>query len=120
MDLSCPFLFVYGTLRKGSDHPMAEYLAARAQWVGPAKTRGRLLDLGFYPGLLEPAGPGDWVQGDLFELADPPKTLAVLDDYEGANKQPPLYVRQLGRIVLACGEEKAAWIYFYRGDSSGG
>jgi gamma-glutamylcyclotransferase (GGCT)/AIG2-like uncharacterized protein YtfP len=97
---------------------MADMLASRARFVGHAKIRGRLLNLGRYLGLIEPAGPDDWVRGDAFALPSD-NWLAVLDRYEGTDNQPPLFVRRLGSIVLATGEELAAWYYLYQGPTRG-
>ena len=35
-------LFVYGTLMRGFDHPMAKLLAGNAEFLGPAQCSGRL------------------------------------------------------------------------------
>jgi gamma-glutamylcyclotransferase (GGCT)/AIG2-like uncharacterized protein YtfP len=118
MSRTIPFLFVYGTLRHGSPHPMARFLAERARLVGQARVPGRLYDLGRYPGLTEPRTPEDWVFGDLFELEDPQLTLLELDHYEEcspADAQPWLFERRPVPVALATGETLTAWAYFYRG-----
>ena len=109
------YLFVYGTLLKEVGHPMAEFLARRARHVDSAKTPGRLYDLGPYPGMLEPAGGQDWVQGELYELTETVATLAALDKYESLGTDPPLFVRQRGMVTLASGEAVSAWLYIYCG-----
>src|SRR5580692_7203168 len=48
---SLRYLFVYGTLRKGSGNPHARRLAEHAEWAGPGRIPGRLYRLGRYPGL---------------------------------------------------------------------
>lgn len=111
-------LFVYGTLRKGYPHPMADMLATRARFVGAAKMRGRLLNLGRYPGLIEPAGPEDWVQGDVFALPPGEDLLAVLDRYEGTDRQPLLFSRRLGSVQLLTGDDPPCWYYLYRGPTN--
>jgi|SRR6516165_437885 len=115
MDSTCRFLFVYGTLRKGSSHPMAVFLARQARFVGEGKTRGRLLDLGSYPGMVEAASSDDWVDGDVFELIDAESTLAALDRYEGCDRANPLYERRHTLVTLSTGVELAAWYYHYCG-----
>ena len=35
-------LFVYGTLMRGFDHPMAQLLSRSADFIGEARCRGRL------------------------------------------------------------------------------
>ena len=66
---TCRLLFVYGTLRRQSPHPMARYLARHARYVGTARVAGRLYDLGPYPGMLPAAEADDFVHGDLFDEA---------------------------------------------------
>ena len=45
-------LFVYGTLMRGFDHPMAQLLSRSADFIGEAKCRGRLYLIKHYPGLV--------------------------------------------------------------------
>jgi gamma-glutamylcyclotransferase (GGCT)/AIG2-like uncharacterized protein YtfP len=109
------FLFVYGTLRSDVGHPMAEFLARRARFVGPAKMPGRLYDLGPYPGMREPESPEDCVHGELYELLESTATLAALDRYESLGVEPPPFVRQRGRATLDSGEAVQTWVYMYKG-----
>jgi gamma-glutamylcyclotransferase (GGCT)/AIG2-like uncharacterized protein YtfP len=108
-------LFVYGTLLKEVGHPMADFLARRARHLGPAKTAGRLYELGPYPGMVSPQAPNEWVQGEVYELADTAATLAALDEYESLGTDPPLFARQRGVVTLASGDTVDAWLYLYRG-----
>ncbi len=115
VDADCRLLFVYGTLRKGSSHPIAAYLALHARFFAEGKTRGRLLHLGAYPGMVEPEAPEDWVQGDVFELVDPEATLAALDRYESCAGPNPLYERRKATVTLSTGDKVTVWYYHYRG-----
>ena len=45
-------LFVYGTLMRGFDHPMAQLLSRSADFLGTATCRGRLYLIKHYPGLV--------------------------------------------------------------------
>ncbi len=86
-------LFVYGTLKEG--HLRSSMWPHAPQSIEPAMVRGRLLDLGAYPGLIE----GDeWILGELWTLAEHhmPRTLAVLDEVEGYDcaSDRGLYVRK--------------------------
>jgi gamma-glutamylcyclotransferase (GGCT)/AIG2-like uncharacterized protein YtfP len=112
------YLFVYGTLRRRSRHPMAQRLAGSARHVGAAKIAGRLYDLGRFPGLKEPSSPHDWVHGDVYDLGDNSDiTLQEMDAYENAESPPPTpYQRQLASVLLADGHTITAWVYWYRGD----
>ena len=115
LDPTCRFLFVYGTLRCGSNHPMAALLASHAQFIAEGKASGRLLDLGSYPGMVEAESPDDWVHGDVFELHDPESTLAALDHYEGCDRANPLYTRRQTQVTISTGEKLNAWYYHYCG-----
>ncbi len=95
---------------------MGRVLAGRARLVGLGWVRGRLYDLGPYPGLKETPDP-DQVRGEVYELADPEATLSVLDAYEscGPDDRPRLYERRLAPVVLDSGERRSCWVYYYLG-----
>ena len=106
-------LFVYGTLRRGA--AMHALLEPGAEWVGPARLRGRLYDLGAFPGLAD-GRSGDWVQGELYRLAgaDPAALLDALDRYEGH-----AFRRVAREAVRADGTCVAAWVYRFAGSVRG-
>lgn len=111
------YLFVYGTLRRNSQHALATYLAAGSQWLGQARMPGRLYDLGQYPGMLAAVEADDWVCGDLYELDKPAHMLAVLDRYEGCDSaaaHPWLFERVLATAVTTDDLCQSAWVYLYR------
>jgi len=93
---------------------MAGFLAERARLLGRASVPGRLYHLSWYPGLLPPAAPADWVQGDLYELADAAATLADLDRYEIDASR--MFERCRVSAVRESGEQLTAWVYLYRGN----
>ena len=62
-------LFVYGTLMRGFDHPMAKLLAANADFLGDATCRGKLYLVRHYPGLVLSDEANDIVHGELFACA---------------------------------------------------
>jgi gamma-glutamylcyclotransferase (GGCT)/AIG2-like uncharacterized protein YtfP len=111
-----PYLFVYGTLRRDSSHPMADFLARRGRWLTLAKTPGRLYDLGAYPGMLPAVADTDWVHGDLYELTDPESILVELDRYEGCipeYPQPYVFARGLATVTAEDGRTYESWVYWY-------
>lgn len=109
-------LFVYGTLRRDSPHPMARVLAERAAYLGTATVAGRLYDLGRYPGLAEPCASGDWVHGDLYDLGNDTALLTELDAYENGESPLPAYFdRQITTAHLDKGGTQAVWVYWFRG-----
>ena len=81
-------------------------LASASTFVGEGRVRGRLVDLGRYPGLID--GVGD-VRGEIYQLDDP-QLLAVLDREEGYN-----FGRRRATVTLASGRRARAWVYRYRG-----
>ena len=110
-------LFVYGTLMRTCDDPMARRLSAGANFLGEASCRGRLYLVKHYPGFLLSDDPADIVYGELYRLHAPAVALMVtLDNHEGCGPQSPrpmLYVRQRLAVTLADGGVSEAWIYIY-------
>src|SRR3978361_1563326 len=76
-------LFVYGTLMRGFDHPMAKLLSRSAEFIGPARCQGRLYLVKHYPGLVLSDDANDVVFGELVRMHTPEASLATFDDYEG-------------------------------------
>ena len=113
----CARLFVYGTLRRTARHQMSERIARRGRFLGRAKTRGFLYDLGEYPGVVQ-TDEDAWVVGELYGLDDPNEALAELDIYEGCgpnDEEPHEYIRKLVTVVQEEGDQIKAWVYYYRG-----
>ena len=101
-------LFVYGTLLSGEP---AHHLLGDARLVhAEAYTTPtyELVDLGGYPGMVEPGATR--IRGEVYSVAA--AIFAVLDDYEDAHDE---YDRRV--IVLAGGHE--ALTYIYRGEQAG-
>ena len=112
-----PHLFVYGTLLATARHPMGDRLQREARLLGEASIEGKLFSLGKYPGLVEAAGSGARVHGEVYALNAPAASLAWLDAYEGivpAAGDRNDYERVEGRARLASGEEIPVWVYVYR------
>jgi gamma-glutamylcyclotransferase (GGCT)/AIG2-like uncharacterized protein YtfP len=106
-------LFVYGTLRPFVDIPMARWLRDHARYLGPATARGRLYDLGAYPGMRVARGRGEHVHGDVYRVANP-RVLRVLDRYEAGPKRDKVrFVRERCVVKLAR-RRRRAWLYRYR------
>lgn len=101
---SSELLFAYGTLMRG--YALHAVLARQATAVGTGTVRGRLVDLGRYPGLTAGAGR---VLGEVYRLDDP-ELLPILDREEGYN-----FVRRRAVVTLAGGRRVRAWLYRYRG-----
>ena len=69
-------LFVYGTLRRGSDHANAARLARESEWLGTATLVGTLFRVSWHPALVLVGD--DVVTGDLLRLTDPAASLPWL------------------------------------------
>ena len=108
-------LFVYGTLLRGFDHPMAQLLSRGADFIGEARCQGRLYLVKHYPGLVLSGDPGDVVFGELYRLYQPDELLREFDMYEacGEGFAPPTeYIRQMLRVTLN-DKTAEAWTYLY-------
>lgn len=109
-------LFVYGTLMRGYDHPMAQLLSRSAEFLGEAQCRGRLYLVKHYPGLLVSDAASEIVHGELYRMRRPQELLATLDDYEGcgpSSAQPTAYLRQVLPVTHSGGTVSEAWTYVY-------
>jgi gamma-glutamylcyclotransferase (GGCT)/AIG2-like uncharacterized protein YtfP len=114
-------LFVYGTLMRGFDHPMARLLATNADFISEARCQGRLYLVKHYPGLVLSGDPAEIVHGELFRLRAPDVLLREFDMYEACGEgfaEPTEYVRKLLPVTSADsaphqGSVREAWTYLY-------
>lgn len=110
-------LFVYGSLRRDVPGGRPELLGAGSELLGYGRVRGRLLDLGAYPGLVPAVTREDWVRGELYELGGR-RALAGLDAYEDYDPRRPersLFLRRETSVELDSGDTMTAWVYCYAG-----
>jgi gamma-glutamylcyclotransferase (GGCT)/AIG2-like uncharacterized protein YtfP len=115
------YLFVYGTLRRDAQHPMADYLNQQAQWIGPASYQGTLYQVADYPAVVASSDPADTVYGEVYQLLTA-ELWSVLDDYEQCSPSfptPSEYQRLLQTVYLSSGEAISAWVYLYNRSISG-
>src|SRR6202051_3950785 len=109
-------LFVYGTLMRGFDHPMAKLLSRSAALIGEARCRGRLYRVKHYPGLVWSDDANDVVFGELYRLHAPGELLREFDMYEACGEgfaAPTEYGRQVLSVTSADGAASEAWTYLY-------
>ena len=109
-------LFVYGTLMRGYEHPMARLLSANADFLGEASCRGRLYRVKHYPGLVLSDDAADTVFGELYRLRAVDDLLREFDMYEACGEgfaEPTQYVRGMLKVALADGTVSEAWTYIY-------
>jgi len=100
-----PYVFVYGTLKKGHGN---NYLLAEATFIGRGKTlkRFRLFDVGFPYAV--PSEKGARVIGEVYKVEDA-EIFQALDWLEG---YPTHYKRQVIKVELDNGQVVEAWIYY--------
>jgi gamma-glutamylcyclotransferase (GGCT)/AIG2-like uncharacterized protein YtfP len=109
-------LFVYGTLMRGFDHPMAQLLSRSADFIGAARCQGRLYLVKHYPGLVLSHDPADVVFGELYRLRAPDELLREFDMYEACGEgfaEPTEYVRQMLPVTSQDNSVDEAWTYLY-------
>ena len=107
-------VFFYGTLMTGFDRRRQLGLDDQLSFRGRRWIRAALFDLGLYPAAVPNADGKVW--GELFEVADPTRVLAALDEIEGYDVRTPdtsLYVRRQVPVHLGDESEAEAWAYFY-------
>jgi len=113
-------LFVYGTLSPRHAPPEIAATVRRLRPVGAASVRGRLYDLGKYPGAILSKSSRSVIRGEVFELPSDAQTLSSLDNYEGFEPGKPsssLFVRRASSVVMDDGTRLRCWVYVYNGDT---
>jgi gamma-glutamylcyclotransferase (GGCT)/AIG2-like uncharacterized protein YtfP len=114
--MTSDLLFVYGTLMRGFDHPMAALLSRSADFLGEAQCRGRLYLVKHYPGLVLSGAPDELVFGELYRLRQPEALLRELDMYEACGEgfaEPTEYLRRMLGVTGDDGAVHEAWTYIY-------
>ncbi len=110
----CRLLFVYGTLRPDSGHPMGRVLAHNARSLGAAIVRARLSRVGPYRAIVPCAPARCWVEGEMFEVFGGRGVWRVLDGHEGCAEPHPDYRRVRVAALLDAGPRRgwtSAWCY---------
>jgi gamma-glutamylcyclotransferase (GGCT)/AIG2-like uncharacterized protein YtfP len=96
------FVFVYGTLRRGSAGSMSIRFP-NSKFIAEAKVNGSLYDLGPYPGLLLNQSNSP-VMGEVYEVDD--NLLNQLDEFEASSN----YLRRQVEISIGAQRTKC-WTY---------
>ena len=111
-------LFVYGTLRF-NENPISKGLGPVSNRLGTAFVRGKLFDLGNYPGIVLSDDPRDRVIGEIIALNHPEASLALIDQYEGVYPDPKSeYRREVAKAFFER-QQISCWIYVYQHSLSG-
>jgi gamma-glutamylcyclotransferase (GGCT)/AIG2-like uncharacterized protein YtfP len=114
MDVSCLYLFVYGTLLDDTNE-FAVFMRSHCNFVKKGKFKGLLYDIGQYPGAVSDVHTQSYVHGSIYLMDNAPFVLEKLDDYEGygpEQEQPELFVRKL--IAIETNNHLIdSWVYLY-------
>lgn len=108
------YLFVYGTLLSDGNE-FAIYLKQHCTFYNKAKFKGKLYDMGEYPGAIADDNCGTYVYGSIYTLTNQSEVFKYLDDYEGLGnnqEQPSLFIRKVASIETNNGQIDC-WVYFY-------
>ena len=97
--MTSDLLFVYGTLMRGFDHPMAQAAVGATPTSSARRAAGgRLYLVKHYPGLVLSDAPDEVVFGELYRLRAAEALLREFDMYEACGEgfaEPTEYVRQM-------------------------
>jgi gamma-glutamylcyclotransferase (GGCT)/AIG2-like uncharacterized protein YtfP len=109
------YLFVYGTLLKGAENMMSNYLKSKSTFVSEGLMPGSLYKVDFYPGAVHELDSGRMIMGELYHLHEPEKALEVLDTYEGYDTkqaEQSLFIRE--QVEVFAQETKyLSWVFLY-------
>jgi gamma-glutamylcyclotransferase (GGCT)/AIG2-like uncharacterized protein YtfP len=94
-------------------------VASRLRSIGAATVKGRLYDLGAYPGAILDTSTREKISGWVFALPRDQSVLEALDDYENYkphDAESCLFVRKRASVKLEDGRELQCWMYVYNRD----
>jgi gamma-glutamylcyclotransferase (GGCT)/AIG2-like uncharacterized protein YtfP len=103
------YLFVYGTLRRGSKIRIARLFHAKSEFLGTGRMQVRLARSHPHRGVVQSKKPVEWIKGEVFRLNDAAKLLPILDEYEGQQ-----YKRTSVPVQLDSGKRLRAWMYLVK------
>ncbi|NHE59804.1 gamma-glutamylcyclotransferase family protein [Cyclobacterium plantarum] len=111
-------LFVYGTLRRGFNHPMGQFLEEKANFLSTGYIFGLLFDLGPYPVAVCSDKHDQQIVGDIYVFTENSNLLSILDDYEGVGElleTGVTFERKQMLVRLPDGSQLDAWAYLHAG-----
>ena len=109
-------LFLYGTLLPSEAPKEIASIVRRFRRLGPAHVRGRLYDLGEFPGAVLDSSSRTIIHGELVALPSDGEILEALDRYEEfdpSNPKKSLFLRKKTKVYMANGSSREGWIYVY-------
>lgn len=109
-----PYLFVYGTLKRGFDNPFAKILEENAHFVANGSFPGRLFQVSWYPAAVHEKDSTKLVYGEVYQLVKQPEfVLNELDKYEDITPENSEYVRVIIKVTTEKGEAINCFVYLY-------
>ena len=109
-------IFIYGTLRKGL---RLHHHMQGADYLERARLKGRLYDVGTYPGLVVDPN-SDWVWGELFQLSEELiKHLDSIEEYDPNNPSQCEYIRKRVSVLNSHDQMINALTYVYNFEPKG-
>jgi gamma-glutamylcyclotransferase (GGCT)/AIG2-like uncharacterized protein YtfP len=110
------YLFAYGTLIPELAPAFMRLVLKSFVPKAKGKVKGKLYDLGEFPGAVLDSRSRTSIRGQIFEIPDDPIVLAKLDDYEEfdpSNPDTSLFVRRKRMVQSEDGNRYSCWIYEY-------
>jgi len=107
-------LFVYGTLLD-EDNKYGVYLRDNSKFYSQGTVKGKLYNIGEYPGAVLLPNNEDAIYGIILKMDDPETALELIDIYEGfgeGHQQPNEFIRILTDADTENGPV-TCWIYIY-------
>ncbi len=116
-----PYLFVYGTLKRGFDNPFSGQLSNTSEYIGEGCFPGKLYLVSWYPGALYVAEAASFVHGEIYRMSHAERLLRLLDEYEEVLPDPgkSLYVRKIVPVLTQDGTTLSSWAYLYNQPAEG-
>ncbi len=111
-------LFVYGTLRNNYGHKLYHVLKDNFELIGKGIIKGKLFDIGRYPGAIDSIKDKGKIVGELYQARNSnaiDQALKKLDKYEGydARDASSEYLRKKKFVQLPNGRKMLSWVYVY-------
>ncbi|MGB4497336.1 MAG: gamma-glutamylcyclotransferase family protein [Methylococcaceae bacterium] len=110
------YLFVYGTLRKSSNHAAHGLLGNDCIYQSDGYFYGKLYNLGDYPAAIQIENASEKVLGELYRIINAKNLFERLDDYEECDANYPMpheYLRKIITIYDQTHQPFQAWCYLY-------
>lgn len=107
-------IFIYGTLLD-EDNEYAVYLRNHSKLYSHGKIKGKLYDIGEYPGAILADEGNEYIYGSILEISDLENVQPLIDDYEGFGvdqPQPNEFIRVLTQVEAEVGLLNC-WVYLY-------